>query len=220
MTQAINDIWAELAADLVLDQYADSTNLKALIKIFVDAGQSFENAINELKNFYNVSEAEGVKLDYIAKIRNLVRKDGESDEEFKRRILADSLIDNAGTPNFVIEQSALQSGDATPIYIEEQGRAPVVLVYTPNGRQLTRGFVNRITPAGVFGAPAAALVMDNEGGDIRLRKKLTFVNGKKILGIARRGYDDGIVKGYLLDEIGAHLTDDDGNRLTYEFKKW
>lgn len=34
------------------------------------------------------------------------------------------------------------------------------------------------------------------------------------------GYDDGIMTGYLLDENGNHLTDEEGHRLYYTTKKW
>lgn len=195
----INDLWAELCAGLVLDQYKDAENLKAIIKVFVDFGQSFENAADRLRAFWDLSRAEGVVLDLIGKVRGKTRNARESDASFRQRIAQDLQIHAAGTPKFVIERSKIISGDPSPVYFEEEAARPVVFVYTPNGRQMKRSDVNALTPAGVLGVPGA---------------KLCAANGKAIIAGVK-------VVESLADEDGNIITDEDGNVLTavYGIKK-
>lgn len=190
----IEDVWEDLAEALVLEQYKESENLKNLIKVFVSAGQPFEDTADRLRRFYDLDEAEGVFLDFLGGARRLPREAGESDADYRERIREDTGIGKAGTPPFVNRKSSILSGDPSPVYFEEENARfkPVVFVYTPNGRQLTRGTVNSLTPAGVLGVPGAAL---------------KTATGKTI--VQAKGSDT-----YLLTEDGNnYLTDEEGNPL-------
>lgn len=148
------DLW-ESARGLVIEQYRSSPNLLAVLKAAVGSLQDAEDSAELVSDAFDLSGATGAWLDLIGKIRNVGRKPGETDAEYRTRMEYLFKDDTAGTPDNVISNASDLSGDPSPSYMDE---CPATfLVYTPGGRQLLRKQVRRLAPAGVLGLPGAAL---------------------------------------------------------------
>lgn len=215
----IDNIWAELCEPLILEQYKESPNLLALIKAFVgsgqgagfeNVGQSFETAINRLRSIYDIDAATGPVLDLLGGIRNVNRTPGESDADYKARIIDDLGVENSGTPNFLIFRAQKKSADQTPQYLEEsQTDAPTAFIYTPNGQQLERAFVSRNTPAGVSGFPGAAICFADGSA-------MMDAGGKKFLAVADDSEIGNDKQQILITETGEILTTETGDYIITE----
>lgn len=173
-------LWEEVEG-LVLEQYKGSKNLVAVIKSVVDeCAQPLEDAAIAVQEALDINEAEGKWLDILGKLVGLKRIGGESDIDFRERIKRASTNISAGTPDSVIYNSAILSGDPEPQYIDEADAT--FFVYTgprnknavPDGQsfdygesgkaplegganQLLRRQVKQLAPAGVLGLPGAAI---------------------------------------------------------------
>lgn len=148
------DLW-ESARGLVIEQFRSSPNLLAVLKSAVGALQDAEDSAERMSDAFDISAATGGWLDLIGKIRNVSRKPGETDAEYRARMEYLFKDDTAGTPDNVISNVSDLSGDPSPSYTDE---CPATfLVYTPGGRQLLRSQVRRLAPAGVLGLPGAAI---------------------------------------------------------------
>lgn len=200
----------------ILEQYKDSERWKSCLKAFIDRMQDVEDASFELAHVLDFSGdvPTGARLDWLAGLVNVKRNPGESDTDFFSRFVEILGNKNAGTPDNVIYNAAILSGDPKPQYMDEApatlfvytGRAPDVNGgMTDGGRQLYRRQVKKLAPCGVLGLPGAAIQFADGSymGD---------ANGKLILAIA----DDSTIASYLLGEDGSFLTDEDGNRLLSE----
>lgn len=169
------DLW-ESVKGLVLEQYRSSPNLLAVLKAAVGSLQDAEDSAERISDAFDLSVADGAWLDLIGKIRNVGRKPGETDGEYRSRMEYLFKDDTAGTPDNVISNASDLSGDPAPQYTDE---CPATFfVYTPGGRQLLRKQVRRIAPAGVLGLPGAALSASDGAF-------LATADGKKILAAAR-----------------------------------
>lgn len=155
--ERIANLWNSVKG-LVISQYKNATSLLQIVEKTVNSFQSAEDASEKISSFCNIDNAEGNWLDLIGNLKNVYRNAGESDADYRDRIKYEISVNYAGTARFMIEMSRRASGDPAPILHEEQAGSQVVFIYTPNGRQLTRGFVNSIAPAGVLGVPAARLM--------------------------------------------------------------
>lgn len=156
MTRRIENLWDSVRG-LLLTQYEESENLKAFIRVFVEALQGIEDSSDRLLNFADLDIADGRWLDLIGGIKNVNREPGESDDAFKGRLSIELGGTRAGTSAGVVDTAARLSGDPSPAYLDE---APgVFFVYTPNGQQIKRENVQRLAPAGVIGLPGAAIKM-------------------------------------------------------------
>lgn len=155
--ERIANLWNSVKG-LVISQYKNATSLLQIVEKTVNSFQSAEDASEKISSFCNIDNAEGNWLDLIGNLKNVYRNAGESDADYRDRIKYEISVNYAGTARFMIEMSRRASGDPAPILHEEQAARAVVFIYTPNGRQLTRGFVNSIAPAGVLGVPAARLM--------------------------------------------------------------
>ena len=191
--ERIANLWNSVKG-LVISQYKNSTSLLQIVEKTVNSFQSAEDASEKISSFCNIDNAEGNWLDLIGNLKNVYRNAGESDADYRDRIKYEISVNYAGTARFMIEMSRRASGDPAPILHEEQARSQVVFIYTPNGRQLTRGFVNSIAPAGVLGVPAA---------------RLMTATGKRIVAMRGRVIN-------LLTEDGRPLLTDDGKPLIIE----
>lgn len=148
------DLW-ESVKGLVIEQFRSSPNLLAVLKAAVDSLQDAEDSSERISDAFDLSAATGAWLDLIGKIRNVSRKSGETDGEYRTRMEYLFKDDTAGTPDNVISNASDLSGDPSPSYMDE---CPATfLVHTPGGRQLLRKQVQRLAPAGVLGLPGAAL---------------------------------------------------------------
>lgn len=188
---------------LSLEQYADSPKLKALVEAFIGNGQPFEDAIGRLTRWANLDEAEGAWLDILGGIKNLHRKPGESDKDYRDRLKVYLRVDDSGTPDNAVSNARDISGDPSPQYLDE---APATFfIYTPNGRQLPRKTLRALAPAGVLALPGAALKTVDADAFI------VTAEGKRILAVARD-----IESGRLLSEAGERMTTEDRKSLMTE----
>lgn len=184
MAVVTKDIWTTLK-ELLIEQYranlrtqieaegctlptgADN-RLQGLLKAVIDELiQPLDDAAVAMQNIFDIDEASGSWLDVIGKITGVKRGAEESDASYRTRMKSEVVL-NKGTPDGVIYQAALLSGDPEPKYMDE---APATfLVYTGShydedgnwqrgGNQLKREQVNRMAPAGVLGLPAVCIML-------------------------------------------------------------
>lgn len=224
-------LW-DTVKELVLEQYKDSVNLVSLIKTMVEeCAQPLEDGAFSLQDFFNLDDAEGAWLDLLGKLVGLKRYGGESDTDFKKRIERATSNISAGTPDSVIYNAAINSGDPKPAYIDEADAT--FLVYTgpkPNktvsedsdetvedftaeerecvggGNQLLRRQVQQTAPAGVLGLPGQAIHFADGGMmcDAQGRLFLAAFNDEDVDQIR-----------VITDDQGRLITDGDGRVLTF-----
>lgn len=156
----------------VLPEGADN-RFQGLLKAVVDVLlQPIDDAVVASQNLANLDDATGEWLDTLGLIAGLKRNYEETDANFRTRIRIELSSDNAGTPDNVIYNAALLSGDQQPLYMDE---APATfLVYDGprfdenmewggGGRiQLSRAQVKKMAPAGVLGLPGAAILLPDD----------------------------------------------------------
>ena len=153
--------------ELVLEQYKSSPNLKGLIQSVVDeCAQPIDDAAFSIQDFFDVSKATAGWLDILGKYVSLERNPGESDESFRERIVIEAFTNTAGTPDNVIYNSAILSGDPKPQYMDEADATFIVYTgprpdgnggWEEGGHQLLRRQVKKLAPTGVLGLPGAAI---------------------------------------------------------------
>lgn len=184
MAVVTKDIWSTLK-ELLIEQYranlrtqieaegctlptgADN-RLQGLLKAVIDELiQPLDDAAVAMQNILDIDEASGSWLDVIGKITGVKRGAEESDASYRTRMKSEVVL-NKGTPDWVIYQTALLSGDSEPKYMDE---APATfLVYTGahydedgnwrrGGNQLKRSQVKKMAPAGVLGLPAVCIML-------------------------------------------------------------
>lgn len=155
-----------------LPEGADN-RLQGILKAVIDELlQAVDDAAVDIGQLADVSQAEGEWLDVLGKLAGLQRYYQESDMDFRVRVEAALASDNAGTPDNVIYNAAILSGDPHPQYMDE---APATfLVYDGprfdenmewggGGRiQLSRAQVKKMAPAGVLGLPGAAILLPDD----------------------------------------------------------
>lgn len=188
--------------ELVLEQYKSSPNLKGLIQSVVEeCAQTIDDAAFSIQDFFDVSKATAGWLDILGKYVSLERNPGESDESFRERIVIEASTNTAGTPDNIIFNSAILSGDPKTQYMDEADCT--FFVYTgpkPNHEpvpedevfdfehgdtscgegadQLYRRQVKKLAPCGVLGLPGAAIQV---GGDEGSEELLADEQGRLIL---------------------------------------
>ena len=170
------NLW-DTVKELVLEQYKGSQKFLAMLQAVIEESvQPLDGCAVELADAFDIDKAEGVLLNIIGKLVGTEREYGETDEDFRARIIKLSKENRAGTPDNVIENVSSLSNDPAPHYMDE---APATfIVYTPNGRQLKRATVKKMAPAGVLGLTGAAIRLGNG-------KYLRSVGGKRILCVAQ-----------------------------------
>lgn len=168
----ITDHWIETVSGYILEQYKDASNWKAILKSVIDKYSEIEDEIWKLAPILDFKcrvkgeRPTGALLDFIAGIMNVEREVGESDADFYARFVSDIGSDDAGTPDNVIYNASILSGDAHPQYMDEA--QATFFVYTgprpdgncgiaQGGAQLSRSQVRNMAPAGVLGLPGAAI---------------------------------------------------------------
>jgi hypothetical protein len=152
--QHIESHWNSTVVPSILEQYKDSGKWQAMLKAVIDQMQIAEDAAAEFMTILDFKSEvpTGDRLDFIAGLVNVTRFAGESDELFYTRFLTSLSVRNAGTPDNVIYNAAILSGDPHPQYMDEapatffvyDGPRPVGLrgepVLTENGQEiLTEG---------------------------------------------------------------------------------
>ena len=169
----IEDHFETTVKPRILEQYKESGRWQACLEAVVRKLQKVEDtafSISKAIDFKSETPT-GEKLDWLAGLINVKRLSGESDQSFFLRFVSMCGANTAGTPDNVIYNAAILSGDPSPQYMDE---APATFfVYTGprkdssqteapytasgGGHQLTRAQVRKLAPAGVLGLPGAAI---------------------------------------------------------------
>lgn len=180
------ELWKH-CRELVISQYAESVNLLAVAQAAVESLQPSADSSARIAEALSMERVKlgdkeyGAWLDLIGSYRNVRRLAGESDDDYKARMLAAFKANTAGTPDNVISNISEITGDPNPQYMEEM--PATFFVYTPEStgdRAATTGQVKKYSPAGVLGLPGAAL-------DAACDKttRLATADGKVLLVVAR-----------------------------------
>lgn len=170
----IEDHFETTVKPRILEQYKESGRWQACLEAVVRKLQAVEDSAFSISKAidFKTETPTGPKLDWVAGLINVKRFSGESDEAFFLRFESMCGANTAGTPNNVIYNSAILSGDPHPQYFDEA--TATFFVYTgprpvepgsetweEGGRQLSRAQVRKMAPAGVLGLPGAAIVDGN-----------------------------------------------------------
>ena len=126
----IEDHFETTVKPRILEQYKESGRWQACLEAVVRKLQTVEdNAFSISKAIdFKTETPTGSKLDWVAGLINVKRYSGESDEAFFMRFESMCGANTAGTPNNVIYNAAMLSGDPRPQYFDE---APATFfVYT------------------------------------------------------------------------------------------
>lgn len=117
----IEDQFATTVEPRILEQYKDSSRWKACLKAVIDQMQVAEDASIELANIldFESDPPTGARLDWLAGLVNKKRLVGETDTAFFARFVSELGARTAGTPDNVIYNAALLSGDPQPLYMDE-----------------------------------------------------------------------------------------------------
>lgn len=182
----ITDHWTETVSDFILEQYRDASNWKAILKAVIDEYSDIEGEIWKLAPILDFKcrvkgeRPSGALLDFVASLKNVYRKQGETDEALYERFLVAVSEDNAGTPNNVIYNSSILSSDTAPQYMDESDctffvyDGPVYehngdyddeLIKEPGTVQLSLAQVKKLAPCGCLGLPGAALNVADDDED-------------------------------------------------------
>lgn len=241
MAVVTKDIWTTLK-ELLIEQYranlrtqieaegctlptgADN-RLQGLLKAVIDELiQPLDDAAVAMQNILDIDGASGSWLDVIGKITGVKRGAEESDASYRTRMKSEVVL-NKGTPDGVIYQTALLSGDSEPKYMDE---APATfLVYdgpayrTVNGvkkwmqggHQLKKELVRKMGPAGVLGLPCSAIQLADGSflgtcADNEEERKILLVVADDL----QRTLE---VTGVIVDDGGEAIVDDQGNAIEY-----
>lgn len=162
------NLW-ETVKELVLEQYKGSPKFLAMLQAVIEESvQPLDGCAVELADALDIDKAEGELLDIIGKLVCTGREYGETDEEFRARIIGLSKENRAGTPDYAIQMTASMSGDPKPQYMDEapatffvytgpRPKEPGSVEWEQGGAQLSRSQVRNMAPAGVLGLPGAAI---------------------------------------------------------------
>lgn len=200
----IEDHFETTVKPRILEQYKESGRWQACLESVISKLQTVEDTAFSISKAidFKTETPTGAKLDWVAGLINVKRFSGESDEAFFQRFESMCGANTAGTPDNVIYDAAILSGDPHPQYMDEapatffvyDGPRPVGEgEWEQGGHQLSRSQVRKLAPAGVLGLPGAAL-QDAEGNYI------VDAEGKLILLVAD---DENIEREVLLaDNLG------------------
>lgn len=168
----IEDHFETTVKPRILEQYKESGRWQACLEAVVRKLQAVEDSAFSISKSidFKTETPTGAKLDWVAGLINVKRFSGESDEAFFLRFESMCGANTAGTPNNVIYNAAILSGDPRPQYFDEAtatffvytGHRPIIGTdeWERGGRQLSRSQVRKMAPAGVLGLPAAAIRLD------------------------------------------------------------
>lgn len=180
--QHIENHWNSTVIPSILEQYKDSEKWQSMLKAVIDQMQIAEDAAAEFMTILDFKSEvpTGDRLDFIAGLVNVTRFAGESDELFYTRFLTSLSVRNAGTPDNVIYNAAILSGDPLPQYMDEapatffvydgpvyehNGEDDDELIKEPGTVQLSLAQVKKLAPCGCLGLPGAALNVADDDED-------------------------------------------------------
>lgn len=109
------------------DQFVNSSNLISLVSLNADRIQGLNDEAIKMLDGMSLSTASGKQLDGTATILNLTRIIGESDADFRARILSEtSVLAKSGEPGHVIDVYLLLT-EASSIFFSENYPAGIEL---------------------------------------------------------------------------------------------
>jgi len=127
MTIKDNQDYTEKAIARLPNQFVDSSNLISLVTLSSDRMQGINDEAIKMLDGMSLSTASGKQLDNTATILNLVRISGESDDDFRARIFAEtSVLARSGEPGHVIDVYLLLT-EASSIFFNENYPAGIQL---------------------------------------------------------------------------------------------
>lgn len=170
----IEDHFETTVKPRILEQYKESVRWQACLEAVVKKLQAVEDSAFSISKAidFKTETPTGEKLDWVAGLINVKRLSWESDQAFFLRFVSMCGANTAGTPDNVIYNAAILSGDTAPQYMDEadctfivydgpvyehRGENDDVLIKEPGVKQLTHAQVRKLAPAGVLGLPGAAL---------------------------------------------------------------
>lgn len=170
----IEDHFETTVKPRILEQYKESGRWQACLEAVVKNLQVVEDSAFSISKVidFKTETPTGAKLDWVAGLINVKRLSGESDQAFFLRFVSMCGANTAGTPDNVIYNTALLSGDTAPQYMDEapatffvydgpiyehRGDGDDVLVKPAATRQLLRREVKKLAPCGALGLPGAAI---------------------------------------------------------------
>lgn len=81
----------ERALNRLPDYYSDKPLAKALLETLLSELNEIESAADQLRRNFTIQNAEGVNLDIIGKLFNVIRN-GREDEEYRQAILTEGIL--------------------------------------------------------------------------------------------------------------------------------
>lgn len=87
--------------ELLLEQYKNKENLKGMIDSSNDQADDIEQALFEIRDLYFIDDAEGVQLDSIGAIWNVVRN-GDTDVVYRENIKIQAALRSSGNPEEIM----------------------------------------------------------------------------------------------------------------------
>lgn len=164
----IEDHFGTTVKPRILEQYKESGRWQACLEAVVRKLQTVEDSAFSISKAidFKTETPTGAKLDWVAGLINVKRFSGESDEAFFLRFESMCGANTAGTPDNVIYNASILSGDPVPLYMDEAPSTFVVYdgprpvgggEWEQGGHQLSRAQVRKLAPAGVLGLPGAAI---------------------------------------------------------------
>ena len=117
----IEDHFETTVKPRILEQYKESGRWQACLEAVVRKLQTVEDTAFSISKAidFKTETPTGSKLDWVAGLINVKRYSGESDEAFFMRFESMCGANTAGTPNTVIYNAAMLSGDPRPEYFDE-----------------------------------------------------------------------------------------------------
>lgn len=174
----IEDHFETTVKPRILEQYKESGRWQACLEAVVKKLQAVEDSAFSISKVidFKTETPTGAKLDWVAGLINVKRLSGESDQAFFLRFESMCGANTAGTPDNVIYNTELLSGDTAPQYMDEapatfmvyngpvyehRGEGDDVLVKLAATRQLLRREVKKLAPCGALGLPGAAIQLSD-----------------------------------------------------------
>lgn len=117
----IEDHFETTVKPRILEQYKESGRWQACLDAVVRKLQAVEDSAFSISKAidFKTETPTGAKLDWVAGLINVKRFSGESDEAFFLRFESLCGANTAGTPDNVIYNASILSGDPVPLYMDE-----------------------------------------------------------------------------------------------------
>jgi hypothetical protein len=110
----------ERALNRLPDYYDDKPLAKALIETLLSELNEIENAADQLRRNFTIQNAEGVNLDIIGSLFNVLRN-GRDDEEYRKAILNQTILFFAdGTISSIIEVTNVLTGRDDCVHVDHE----------------------------------------------------------------------------------------------------